>query len=124
MCSHVQLFRTDERHFDLLEPSCFGTSIEVLTRLPHPIRLIPRQSFYEELSPPGNALSLPREIWRLVNDLMANGADLVRPLTGLSIMSKLNIIDSVGSRGFFLNAEIHASWRPFARSAVTPSVPS
>ncbi|KAL7408877.1 Endonuclease/exonuclease/phosphatase [Mrakia frigida] len=58
------------------EPTCFGNSLEMLVRLPGPIRTIPRSSFFEELSPSENAISLPREIWRLVDWLMNNAAGL------------------------------------------------
>jgi len=91
---HLTVFQADvltpsSTYRSTLEPTCFANSLDLLIRLPGPIRTIPRSSFFEELAPSENAISLPREIWRLVDWLMNNAADQVSS-TSLSPLLSFN----------------------------------
>ena len=69
-------------HPTMAVPTPLHLPLDLLVRLPCPIRSIPRssaQDFFEDLLPLKNSLSLPREIWRLVDWLMS---DLESPLEG------------------------------------------
>lgn len=54
------------------EPTCLATPLALLVLLPRPIRSLPRdkEAFRDELCPSDRAVSVPREIWRLVDGLM------------------------------------------------------
>ncbi|KAI0311975.1 Endonuclease/exonuclease/phosphatase [Amylostereum chailletii] len=58
-------------------PTCFGNSLDVLTRLPKPLRELQGG---EELIAEAKAINAPREVMALVNWLMSNDAETVNDL--------------------------------------------
>lgn len=56
-------------------PTCFATSLDRLTRLSHPIRAVNVAEV--ELLPLENQLSMPRELWRIIDYLQQHGRGVV-----------------------------------------------
>lgn len=57
-------------------PTCFATSVDRLTRLQHPMRQVAASDVV--LLPVEHQLSMPRELWRIVDYLQQNGSTVVR----------------------------------------------
>ncbi|KAI9596347.1 Endonuclease/exonuclease/phosphatase, partial [Syncephalis fuscata] len=55
-------------------PTCFATSLDRLTRLPHPVRAVPVAEV--ELLLSENQLSMPRELWRIIDYLQMHGQNM------------------------------------------------